>query len=57
MTQAFSKAQNLPAHLQDELAQQLIEDIEGELKWQQSLSQPLKDSANGTTEEMGFDEL
>ena len=69
LTQAFSKAQNLPAHLQDELAQQLIEDIEGELKWQQSLSQPqhskleqlaakaLKDSANGSTEEMGFDEL
>ena len=69
LTEAFNKAQNLPAHLQNELAQQLIEDIENELKWQQSLSQPqlskleqlaakaLQDSINGKTKQVGFDEL
>lgn len=57
------------AHLQDELAEQLIEDIENELQWQQSLSQPqpskleelaakaLNDSMNGRTRKIGFDEL
>ena len=69
LTEAFNKAQNLPAHLQNELAQQLIEDIENELKWQQSLSQlqlskleqlaakALQDSINGKTKQVGFDEL
>ena len=69
LTEAFRKAQDLPAHLQNELAEQLIEDIENELKWQQQLSQPqnvkleelaakaLSDSLNGKTKEMGFDEL
>lgn len=66
---AFNKAQNLPEHLQDELAQQLIEDIENELQWQQTLSQPqsstldelareaLRDSSEGKTKVMGFGEL
>jgi len=40
LTEAFNKAQNLPDELQSELAKQLIEDIENELKWRQSLSQP-----------------
>lgn len=40
LTQAFKKSQELPDYLQDELAQQLIEDIENELQWQQQLSQP-----------------
>ncbi len=69
LTEAFRKAQDLPAHLQNELAEQLIEDIENELKWQQQLSQPqnvkleelaakaLSDSLNGKTKKMGFDEL
>lgn len=69
LTEAFRKAQNLPDYLQNELAEQLIEDIENEIKWQQLLSQPqntkldelaanaLRDSMNGKTKEMGFDEL
>ena len=69
LTEAFNKAQNLPEHLQDELAQQVMEDIESELQWQQTLSQPqnssldelarqaLHDSSEGKTKEMGFDEL
>jgi len=69
LTQAFNEAQKLPEHLQDELAKQMIEDIENELKWQKTLSQPqsfsldelarkaLNDSLEGKTKEMGFDEL
>jgi hypothetical protein len=69
LIEAFNKAQNLPNHLQDELAEQLIEDIENELNWQQSLSQSqhskiedlatkaLHDSINGKTKQIGFDEL
>ena len=69
LAEAFRKAQNLPDYLQDELAEQLIEDVENEIKWQQLLSQPqdmkldelaakaLSDSMNGKTRKMGFDEL
>ena len=69
LTEAFRKAQDLPDYLQDELAEQLIEDVENEIKWQQLLSQPqnmkldelaakaLSDSMNGKTREIGFDEL
>ena len=40
LTEAFDRAKNLPDHLQDEIAEQLIEDIEEEMKWQQELSRP-----------------
>ncbi|MEY3869463.1 MAG: hypothetical protein ACRCT1_00260 [Microcoleaceae cyanobacterium] len=69
LIEAFQKSQSLPDYLQDELAQQLIEDIENELQWQQELSQhqspllerlalqALNDSQQGKTKVMGFDEL
>ncbi|MGK7877117.1 MAG: hypothetical protein AB4426_28635 [Xenococcaceae cyanobacterium] len=69
LREAFKKAQSLPEHIQDELAKQLIEDIESEFQWQQTLSQPqssileelarkaLNDSLQGKTRVMGFDEL
>ncbi|MGL4498414.1 MAG: hypothetical protein ACRC78_01805 [Planktothrix sp.] len=69
LTEAFKKSQSLPDYLQDELAAQLIEDIENELQWQQQLSQPqnylldklalqaLNESRQGKTQVMGFDEL
>ncbi|NEO84226.1 MAG: hypothetical protein F6J87_08230 [Spirulina sp. SIO3F2] len=69
LTQAFQKVQTLPEPLQDELAQQLIEDIEQELRWQQTLNQPqpsileklarqaLQESDEKHTKVMGFDEL
>jgi uncharacterized membrane protein YccC len=69
LTEAFRKAQDLPDYLQNELAQQLIEDVENELGWQQALAQPqnlkldemavkaLNDSMKGKTRKMGFDEL
>lgn len=69
LAEAFRKAQDLPDYLQNELAEQLIDDVENELKWQRALSQPqnakleelaakaLSDSINGKTKAMGFDEL
>jgi hypothetical protein len=35
---AFNEAQKLSDYLQDELAQQLLEDIQNELGWQKTLS-------------------
>jgi hypothetical protein len=69
LTEAFKRIQDLPDYLQDELAEQLIEDVENELQWQQKLSQPqhskldelaakaLSDATQDKTKEMGFDEL
>lgn len=69
LTEAFKKAQDLPEHLQDEIAQQLIEDIESETQWQQSIVQPqpsfldelakqaLQESLDGKTTVIGIDEL
>ena len=70
LEQAFKKAQKLSNDLQDELAQQLLEDIESELKWQESLSSSdvelgileemaqmaLIEDQEGKTEEKGFGE-
>lgn len=70
LEQAFKKAQKLSNDLQDELAQQLLEDIENELKWQESLSDSdvnpdileemaqmaLIEDREGKTEEKGFGE-
>ncbi|MDS3861707.1 hypothetical protein RIF25_12930 [Thermosynechococcaceae cyanobacterium BACA0444] len=70
LSKVVSKAQELPEAIQDELAEQFIEDIENELKWQETLSKPqdslilqalaekaIADSENGQTQELGFDEL
>ncbi|MBW4535935.1 MAG: hypothetical protein KME09_18520 [Pleurocapsa minor HA4230-MV1] len=68
LEQAFKEAQKLSNYLQDELAQQLLEDIENELKWQESLSnsdvelgileemaqKALIEEREGKTEEKGF---
>lgn len=70
LEQAFKKAQKLSNDLQDELAQQLLEDVENELKWQESLSDSdveldvieemaqmaLIEDREGKTEEKGFGE-
>ena len=70
LKQAFIEAQKLSNDLQDELAQQLLEDIENELKWQESLSNSdaelsileemaqmaLIEDREGKTEEKGFGE-
>ena len=70
LQKAFTEIQKLPESLQDELAQQLLEDIESELKWQQSLSnedlelgaliimaqEALIEEQEGRTEDKGFGE-
>lgn len=69
LNEAFHKAKSLPEAIQDELAKQLIEAIESESQWQQTLSEPqsfiidelarkaLSESSQGKTKIMGFDEL
>ena len=69
LNKAFKKAQNLPEDIQDEIAKQLIEDIENEYQWQQTLEQPqssfldelarkaLNESSKGKTQKIGFDEI
>ena len=71
LQQAFTEAQKLSDDLQDELAQQLLEDIENELKWQESLSDSdidlgvleemaqmaLVEDRGGKTEEQKYDKI
>ncbi|MBU6186450.1 MAG: hypothetical protein VKL00_03275 [Synechococcales bacterium] len=70
LQKAFAEVQKLPIYLQDELAQQLLEDIENELKWQKSLAkedielgallamaqEALLEEQEGRTEDKGFGE-
>jgi DNA phosphorothioation-dependent restriction protein DptG len=70
LQKAFTEIQKLPDLLQDELARQLLEDIESELKWQKSLSnedielgnliamaqEALIEEQEGKTEDKGFGE-
>ena len=62
------KASALPLDIQDEIAEQWLEDIENELNWQKTLQQPqdklvalareaLRQSARGETQALGFDEI
>lgn len=64
----IQKAATLPAEIQDEIAEQWLEDIENELNWQKILQQPqdklaelarqaLRQSARGETLAKGFDEI
>lgn len=68
LSKAFKKAEMLPYNMQDEIATQLMEDIEGELKWDDTLkksSEQLGNMANkaienfkaGHTKKKGFDKL
>ncbi|WAS05322.1 hypothetical protein LQF76_00060 [Gloeomargaritales cyanobacterium VI4D9] len=70
LQKAFTEIQKLPDSLQDELAQQLLKDVESELKWQESLSdedielgnlitmaqEALMEEREGRTEDKGFGE-
>tara|TARA_Y100000294_G_C8480706_1_gene306610 strand:+ start:294 stop:512 length:219 start_codon:yes stop_codon:yes gene_type:complete len=68
LTKAFEKAGKLPHEIQDEIAKNLLEDIEGETRWDQTLEKShdklaklsdmaLKEFKAGKTKKMGFDEL
>jgi hypothetical protein len=70
LEKAFQEAQRLSSDIQDEIAQQLLFDIENELKWQETLSDPnrnldailkmaeiaLIEDKEGKTEDKGFGE-
>jgi hypothetical protein len=68
LERAFTKASRLPKAAQKQLAEQLLEDIDGELRWDQTLadSQSLLErmaakareaKRHGKTIRKGFDEL
>jgi len=68
LTQAFNKAARLSDDLQDQLARQLLDEIEGESRWDRTLAESaeqldqLAEKAEqeyraGNTREIGFDEL
>jgi hypothetical protein len=68
LKKAFEKAASLPSAAQEQLAAQLHDDIEGELKWDHSLerSQPLleklaskalRQKRSGRTVKRGFGDL
>ena len=70
LEKAFQEAQKLSDNLQNEIAQQLLIDIENELKWQETLTDPdinldvlskmaqaaLIEDQEGKTEAKGFGE-
>jgi hypothetical protein len=70
LKKALAKAANLPKPVQNELAKQLLEDIEAELKWDRTLASPksqkllasmakkaIKARRAGKIYDMGIDEL
>jgi len=68
LKEAFERASQLPEAVQDDVAAQLLEDIEGELQWDDTLRrsqdalEKLADHAlaqhkAGKTHRKGFDEL
>jgi len=68
LNEAFKKASRLPENIQDEIASQLIEDIENEIGWESAFEKTqdelnkladkaLEDFEAGRVRKMGFDEL
>ena len=68
LEKAIKKLAKLSQNMQDEIAQQLLEDIEGELRWDETFKksqkqlaklaeEALKEFKAGKTKKMGFDEL
>ena len=68
LEKAFAKASDLPRAVQRQLAEQIIEDIDGELQWDQTLnhsqdlleemaSKARRAKRQGKTVRKGFDEL
>jgi hypothetical protein len=40
LAELIKKVENLPPEIQDEIAKQILEDIENELRWRETLAQP-----------------
>lgn len=68
LEQVLQKAQKLPVELQNKIAQQILQDIENEIRWQKTLSDSdanidvleqmaqsaLREDEDGKTEDKGF---
>lgn len=68
LSQAFEKAAKLPESLQDQLAEELLEELGGESRWDETFAnsqdklerlaeKAARQHREGKTKEMGFDEL
>lgn len=66
LSEVLNKASLLPQEIQNEIAQQLLQDIDSELKWQKESSldkltnladEAVRDSKESKTSYKGFDEL
>ena len=68
LEQVVQQISTLPIEIQDEIAEQWLEDIENEVGWQRTLQQPqeklsklaqeaLRQSSQGKTVAKGFDEI
>jgi hypothetical protein len=68
LAKAFEEVSRLPEDLQDEIAERLLKDVEGESRWDETLgsspetleklaNKALEDFRAGRTKKMGFDEL
>ena len=68
LEQVVQRVSTLPIEIQDEIAEQWLEDIENEIGWQRTLQQPqdklsklaleaLRQSSQGKTLAKGFDEI
>lgn len=68
LTKAFEEVSKLPHEMQDEVAQRILVDLAGEMRWDETLArsqdllerladEALDDLRAGRTQEMGIDEL
>jgi hypothetical protein len=68
LSEAIKRIEKLPADLQDEIAKQIMDDIQNERNWLETLSKPqkkierlaekaLENSKAGRTKKIGFDKL
>ncbi|HZQ06938.1 MAG TPA: hypothetical protein VFD70_10195 [Anaerolineae bacterium] len=68
LTKAIKQIEKLPSAVQDEIAEQILDDLKEEVAWQETLSKPqskldalaeraLRQSEQGKTKRIGFDEL
>ncbi len=68
LEKVIKEAEKLSPEIQNEIAEQLLEDVKNEIQWQLTLTKPqekldnlakkaLKQSESGKTKKAGFDEL
>lgn len=68
LSKAIKKIESFPREIQNQIAEQLMADLESERRWQKTLSKPqsrldelgekaLRESAAGKTKKIGFNAL